>query len=280
MRTTRASLALVVAGLLTAACGIPEDQYVRKVNEVETLRQDLEGARGQARAAEKKNQVLQSALGDKDKSAGELATELAQAKQARTDCEANLAKRNRELADASAALKVLEDERASLSKKQQKLLDEKRALEEKTKEYDQLVAKMKDEIDSGKIEISNLRGRMAVKLKDKVLFASGSAKLQDEGKAALTKLAEVFKEITGKSLRVEGHTDNVPVSKSGKFASNWELSSARALAVVTFLQEQGLDATRLSAEGCGEYRPIADNETPEGRSQNRRIEIVLVPLAG
>lgn len=280
MKTTRASLALVVAGLLTAACGIPEDQYVRKVNEVETLRQDLEGARGQARAADKKNKVLEAALGDKDKSASELALELAQANQARTDCEANLARRGRELGEVSAQLKVLEDERASLSKKQQKLLDEKRALEEKTKEYDQLVAKMKDEIDSGKIEISNLRGRMAVKLKDKVLFASGSAKLQDEGKAALTKLAEVFKEITGKSLRVEGHTDNVPVSKSGKFASNWELSSARALAVVTFLQEQGLDATRLSAEGCGEYRPIADNETPEGRSQNRRIEIVLVPLAG
>ncbi|MFH1809045.1 MAG: OmpA family protein [Pseudomonadota bacterium] len=279
MNTARTSLALVLAGALATACGIPEEQYVRKVNEVETLRQDLEGARGQVRAVDKKNKVLESALGDKDKSATDLARELGEAKQARSDVEANLAKRGRELAEMAAQLKQLEDERASLSKKQQKLLDEKRELELKTKDYDQLVAKMKDEIDSGKIEISNLRGRMAVKLKDKVLFASGSAKLQDEGKAALVKLTEVFKEITGKSLRVEGHTDNVPVSKSGKFTSNWDLSSARALAVVTFLQEQGLDATRLSAEGCGEYRPIADNETPEGRSQNRRIEIVLVPLA-
>ena len=148
-------------------------------------------------------------------------------------------------------------------------------LEEKTKEYDQLVTKMKDEIDSGKIEISNLRGRMAVKLKDKVLFASGSAKLQDEGKAALSKLAEVFKEITGKSLRVEGHTDNVPV-KSGDYATNWELSAARADAVVELLANNyGIPQERMVAAAYGEYRPVATNDTARGRALNRRIEIIV-----
>jgi chemotaxis protein MotB len=165
-----------------------------------------------------------------------------------------------------------------LSRKEQKLLDEKRLLEAKTQEYDALVGKMKEEIDSGKVEVTNLRGRMAVKLNDKVLFASGSVKIEDEGKQALIKLAEVFKTIPNKALRVEGHTDNVPLGKGGAYATNWELSSARALAVVKLLQDSGLDPSRLSAEGCGQYRPIDNNDSPEGRSHNRRIEIVLSPI--
>jgi chemotaxis protein MotB len=73
---------------------------------------------------------------------------------------------------------------------------------------------------------------------------------------------------------VEGHTDDVPI-KSAAFPSNWELSAARAIAVVRFLQDQGVDPAKLAAAGYGEYQPIAGNDTPEGRAQNRRIEITL-----
>lgn len=125
-----------------------------------------------------------------------------------------------------------------------------------------------------------LRGRTTVQLKDKILFASGSAILGAEGKDALRRVAEALRGIQGKVVRVEGHTDNVPTGTGGPFPSNWELSTARALAVVHALRDAGVDPTRLSGAGFAEFQPIAPNGTPEGRSLNRRIEIVLAPLEG
>ena len=120
---------------------------------------------------------------------------------------------------------------------------------------------------------------MTVKMKDKILFSSGSATIGKEGLDALRLVADALKHVQGKVIRVEGHTDSVPATGS-TFASNWELSSARALAVVRYLQEQGVDPTKLSGAGYGEFQPIGENETPEGRSLNRRIEIVLADAEG
>jgi chemotaxis protein MotB len=147
------------------------------------------------------------------------------------------------------------------------------ALQQKSAEYEQMAAALKGQIEQGKVEVSELKGRMTVKLKDKILFSSGSAKVGKEGRDALASVAGVLKDVQGKVVRVEGHTDDVPAG--GAYPSNWELSTARALAVVRFLESQGLDPSRLAAAGYGEHRPVAANDTPEGRSQNRRIEIVL-----
>jgi len=95
------------------------------------------------------------------------------------------------------------------------------------------------------------------------------------------KVGAALKAIQDKAIRVEGHTDNVPIATSlqDRFASNWELSTARATAVVRYLQDKaGIAPDHLIAAGYGEFRPIAPNTTPEGRTQNRRIEIVLVPV--
>jgi chemotaxis protein MotB len=115
-----------------------------------------------------------------------------------------------------------------------------------------------------------------------VLFASGSADLNPQGKEELAKLAsavvDIAKEIPNEInwvLRVDGHTDNVPLSGSGKYSDNWELSSGRATSVVKFLISQGVPANRLVAAGFGEYQPIAEGDSPEARSQNRRIEFKL-----
>src|SRR6185295_11432041 len=97
---------------------------------------------------------------------------------------------------------------------------------------------------------------------------------------ALAKVAEALQSVKGRMIRVEGHTDNVPVDRTGPFRSNWELSVARALAVVQQLQEHGVDPTKLSAAGYGEYQPIAQNDSAENKSLNRRIEIVLAPPLG
>jgi chemotaxis protein MotB len=115
-----------------------------------------------------------------------------------------------------------------------------------------------------------------------VLFPSGSADLNDAGKVEMQKLAqaliELAKEIPPEInwvLRVDGHTDNVKLSGSGKYADNWELSSGRATSVVKFLISQGVPADRLVAAGFGEFQPIAPGDTPEARAQNRRIELKL-----
>ena len=115
-----------------------------------------------------------------------------------------------------------------------------------------------------------------------VLFPSGGADLNEAGKAEMLKLAqaiiELAKEIPPEInwvLRVDGHTDNVKLSGTGKYADNWELSSGRATSVVKYLISQGVPADRLVAAGFGEYQPIAPGDTPEARAQNRRIELKL-----
>jgi chemotaxis protein MotB len=114
-----------------------------------------------------------------------------------------------------------------------------------------------------------------------VLFDSGSADLGAAGQAQLVRLAATLNQIVpqmpadlGWFIRVDGHTDDVPI-QSGRFASNWELSLARALAVVHYLVSQGVPPERLSANGFGEYQPLDGAGTPEAHRRNRRIELKL-----
>ncbi len=116
-----------------------------------------------------------------------------------------------------------------------------------------------------------------------VLFTAGSADLAPEGRAQIAGVVEILNEVAGHIppsidwiIRVDGHTDNVPLNSTGPIRDNWELSQARALSVVRYMQDQlGFDPSRLAATGFGEYRPVADQSTPEGRAQNRRIELKL-----
>ena len=145
--------------------------------------------------------------------------------------------------------------------------------------YNELVNMMESEIKRGEITISELEGRLTVNMVDRILFASGSAEIKEEGLAVLQRVADAVSDIKDKDIQVEGHTDNVNISKrlQETFASNWELSATRAATVVRFLRGTGIPGERLSAVGFGPFRPVADNKTAEGRSQNRRIQIVLVP---
>lgn len=180
-----------------------------------------------------------------------------------------------------AKVAQLNEELASLRKDRARsdeaLAQAREELEKKSSQYEQLAQSLKEEIKSGKIELSELKGRTVVKMKDRILFSSGSVAINPEGQAALAKVAQALKDVQGKLIRVEGHTDDVPTDPKGPFPSNWELSTTRALAVVRLLQEQGVSADKLSAAGYGEYRPIASNKSPQGKSLNRRIEIVLAP---
>jgi chemotaxis protein MotB len=116
-----------------------------------------------------------------------------------------------------------------------------------------------------------------------VLFAPGSADLSEAGKAEIANIADILRVIAEEIpdgidwfIRVDGHTDNVPIRPGGRFADNWELSQARALSVVRFMSEDlGIDPRRLAANGFGEFQPINPLNTPEARAQNRRIEMKL-----
>ncbi len=184
--------------------------------------------------------------------------------------------------ERTALLNELEDMRQNLEQTEGELVEERRLRQQKDADialikgtYGSLVEQLEGEVAKGEIEIYRLRGRLQIRALEKILFPSGSADTKPQG---LELLAKIATQLEGRRevIRVEGHTDSVPIS-TARYSSNWELSGARALRVVQYLITQGVAPDRISGAAYGPYRPIADNGTPEGRARNRRIEIVLVP---
>ncbi len=254
---------LVLAALVALSTGcVSKGKFEAKTLEAEQLAKGLNDEKGSREAAEAKVKALEA---ERDALTARLTT-------AESRLGAAAAER-RSLEEQNAQLKALNDE---LARNTRQLAQAKAELEKKSSEYENLAQSLKQEISEGKIELSELKGKMTVQLKDKILFASGSARVGKEGEEALAKIADALKTVQGKIIRVEGHTDDVPIG-STQFPTNWELSLARAMAVVRTLQDAGVDPTTLSAAGYGQYQPIAANDSPENRSLNRRIEIVLAP---
>ncbi len=174
-----------------------------------------------------------------------------------------------ELTASQVELTASQDEIATLSK-----------IEAETKRrneiYAQFVNRLQSMIDGGQLTVSIDGGRIVINLPNDVLFNTGSANLNTEGKQAMMQIGEVLSQFSDRRFQVEGHTDNVPI-KSARYPSNWELSTARALAVLHLQTEMGVAPENISAAGFGEFRPKADNKTEEGRRLNRRSEIVMLP---
>lgn len=143
-------------------------------------------------------------------------------------------------------------------------------------EFKSLLARFQSLIDAGKLKVKIVDGRMVVALASDILFASGSAALSKDGKAAVEQVAGLLASIPDRSFQVEGHTDNVPI-KTAQFPSNWELASSRAVTVVKTMVDAGLPASRVSAASFGDQKPTAANDNADGKALNRRIEIVVVP---
>ena len=216
--------------------------------------------------------------GTYEKKAKEAADADARAKDAAVKakaCEDKAAGLQKQLEDSQKAVADLTKAREDLQAQTTALAQQKGALEAKSKQYEQLAGSLQNQIKAGEIEISELRDRMTVKLKDKILFPSGSAKLSAPGKAALDVVAGVFKDLKGKNVIVAGYTDDVRVSKKSPFEDNWDLSTARATSVVRYLESKGVPPVMLGAAGFSQFRPVAPNDSPANKSQNRRIEIAL-----
>lgn len=240
-RLFRLSATALLASALLIACGYSEEEMQAKRDEVTKLSTDLAEARNRAESLETRLKELGAS--------------------------------NSQL---SEKLSVAGVEKGEL----QRALEELRAREKQAQArlavFSEMVNKFKAMIDSGKLRVRVVRGRMVVELSENILFDSGKATLKPEGQDALTEVGSVLGSIANRDFQIAGHTDNIPI-KSARFPSNWELSTARAVEVTRFLSEKGVDPGRLSAAGYADTQPVASNADPEGRKQNRRIEIVLMP---
>lgn len=147
--------------------------------------------------------------------------------------------------------------------------------------YENLVKELKKEIEQGDVKITRAVDRLSVNMVEKILFDSGKAEIKKDGLEVIKRVGDILKKVTDRQIRVEGHTDNVQIGSriKGKYPTNWELSTARATNVVRYLQDKvGIDPKMLSAAGLADNKPVASNDTPEGRARNRRIEIALLPI--
>ncbi|MFZ1663030.1 MAG: peptidoglycan -binding protein, partial [Paracoccaceae bacterium] len=190
-----------------------------------------------------------------------------------------------QLNSALARVAAEEKRRAALEEAERKRLEEEaKSLKDQTVE----LARYRSEFFGKLSEV--LSGRQGVRVvgdrfvfSSEVLFEPGSADLSPEGKSQIAGVVATLQEVAAVIppeinwiIRVDGHTDDVPLSGQGQFKDNWELSQARALAVVRFMQSDlGFPPNRLAATGFGEYQPVATGDTPEARAQNRRIELKL-----
>ncbi len=279
--------AIVCASLLLPAC-VSKNTYQQKVNEADLLQRDKNGlSESVSRLREEKTAMadqiskLNKNLVDVLNKNSALQKDLlaAQANQERQ--EGNISLHQQRLTDMQAhndlLLGTIEELNHALEK--EKIAKEARLAKVK-QTYDELVGALEDEIKRGELTISNLEGQLSVNLLNQILFDSGKTEIKPSGQKVLKSLGDVLNKFPDKALMIEGHTDNIKISSTLKerFPSNWELSTARANNVVHFLQDEvGLPGERLVAAGYGPYRPVASNDTPEGRAENRRIQIILIP---
>lgn len=144
----------------------------------------------------------------------------------------------------------------------------------------QLNQQLQSEVQSDQVEIQQLEDRLRITIEDRILYPEGQASLTRGGRSILDKLIPTLQDATDHRIEVEGYTDDVPIGRhlKSKYKTNWELSAARAAGVVEYLQKKGIDPSRMTAAGHGQYQPSADNDTVTGRAENRRTDIDLVPV--
>ena len=187
---------------------------------------------------------------------------------------------DKRIADLEGRIKELEGQQGALDEKTKAELEElrkqKEAADARSKLFDDFVRKFKSMIDAGKLDITTRRGQIVLALATDVLFDPGKTEIKPEGKTALAEVAAALRTVPGRRFQVAGHTDTLPIHTK-EFASNWELSTARAVSVVKLLVKEGVRAEALSAAGYAEFDPAQSNASDKGRAKNRRIEIVLVP---
>ena len=242
------------------------------------LESDLMNTQNQRQKGDETIGALEQQLKQKNEVIDLLKQRLENSNEENSVCQENLSGTEAKLYDLQESYNSIEDE---LRRSQSLIEDQKSKLMETNQAKKSLEMTLKDQINAQQIKINEMEGKLQVTFIDKILFNSGSARVNKKGMELLDKMASSLKELEDQNIAVEGHTDNVPIGALLKdsYPTNWELSTARAVAVVRHLTETAnMNPDLFSAVGYGEYRPVATNENEEGRSQNRRIEIILIPI--
>ncbi len=284
---------LLLVSIFIQGC-VGKNRYMAELSKNESLANQLEKqTKEQARLQQEKAEIKKR-LEAISRQAGLREKEQADLINAQADQIALLESRQEALAQEQ---KKLEQEKKALAQRlnsasqktaslktmlvdAEKIAEQKiRDAQESLKAREALIGSLKKEIDAGNIKISQMNDRLSVQIVSKILFPSGSDQVTGEGKSVLKKVSQSLKDIVQNKIRVEGHTDNVPIGPglADKFPSNWELSTARATQVVRYLSQENVNPENLLAVGMAEYAPVASNDSPDGRQKNRRIEIVLTP---
>jgi len=241
------------AALAASGCGIKEEVYNAKVDELTKKQAELDETRKNADAYKAQAEATQKKLDARVK-----------------DCET-------QLAALGGNLSSVKGQRDQMAKDIEDLKRQREQAEKRAAQFREMVSKFKSMIDAGKLQVEFRDGLMLVKLPDNILFDPGKTELKKEGQEAIKQVTQILAGIEGRKFQVTGHTDNKPLSHHSAFKSNWELSTQRAVEVVKFMSKNGMDEKRLSAAGYADTLPVGDNSSEDGRRQNRRIEIVVVP---
>ena len=240
--------------------------------------EQLASANEQIASLKKSNTDLQKSLEAKK---GELTKKVADLIKEKDALSQKLAEKSVETADLrqtkdkeiSQLNRTIEDTQAEAKAKEEEI-------SKVTKSYDDLTTSLKSEIAAGQVTITQLKGKLTVNMVDSIVFDSGRSEVRSAGSKVLKQIGNILNDVQDKDIFISGHTDNIPIGGElkKKYATNWELSTARATAIARYLQDHAKVAPeRLVAAGYGQYRPVAPNDTPENRRLNRRIEIILVP---
>ena len=263
----------LAAGL--SACSVMQSTYKKKADEADELTKRLAALQMKHDDLVTENDALKGRNEEMTLQNDRLTTDLAYVSDQRDKLASDKEELDlvRKMADLSSENDKLRRECAALEKAKEE------QVRNVSSTYEDLLEKMKTEISKGQVTISELKGKLTVNMVDSILFDSGKAEVKQGGLEVLRKVISILKDVMDKSIRIEGHTDNVQIigSLAKRYPTNWELSSARAINVARYLQEQGIDPGLLSAVAYGEWKPVGDNDTQEGKAKNRRIEIILVP---
>jgi chemotaxis protein MotB len=281
----RSALVLIVA----AAC-VSSSTHKKTLAELDAMRKDRDLAAEHVKAldgelAKQKQGVLdlQSRLADTQAQLDAATTERANLQRQLDDSTQLVATMRQRLEKLGQNIDALTKQKGQLDKamtdanaRLEELRKQAAAAEARAATFRNLITKLRAMIDSGQLTVVIRDGRMIIALPNDILFDSAKTTVKPEGKAALAKVAQVLATMPDRNFLVAGHTDDLPI-RTELFPSNWELSTRRAVEVVHYLVSQGMRAKVLAAAGYGEFDPIAQNDSPEHRAKNRRIEIVLQP---
>jgi chemotaxis protein MotB len=274
---------ILMFSFFISGCLVTEGTYLKKVAEADSQAKVLASLQQKHSDLTKENTALKDKIKNLTADRDQLKEAFAGATKEKDELDKVLKSKSDDLSKIITDMRQknanLEAENSRLKEDIADLKKKEAAVESESNTYKQLMQEMKGEVAKGQITISELKGKLTLDVVDKILFASGQAEVTREGLAVLQRVIDILKNVKDKAIRIEGHTDTIKIKGmlARQYPTNWELSAARAINVTKYLQQQGIDPVLLSGTAYGEYKPVAGNDTSEGRAKNRRIAIILLP---